>query len=602
MDIKVGFRTIDLLKKISERKVNDISYVKYSPQKPKFPDEIELRQAFERSEPEAQGVSSAFLERFIEELQSIPETVVHSLMILRNGKVIAEGSFAPYREEVWHISHSLCKSVVSLAVGIAIAEGRFTVESKVNDLLKNRKPVTAITRKNLQVKHLLMMSSGILVSETAAVTGNEWTKSCLESAQRFEPGKKFHYNSMNTYLLSVILHEVTGEGLIEYLKPRLFEPLGIDRIHWELSPEGIEKGGWGMYMCLEDMAKLGQLCLQEGEWNGKQLVPREWIADAGRFHIDSTSGKGKYGYGYQMWLGKRPGSFLFNGMLGQIVYVIPDLSMVFVLTGGSDNLYRDNMTNLLIEKYFDESFVPQELSPDPKAAEQLRSECRHLSYPTASLLKNAYTIGGTIERTPTYEMERQAVRLNGKEYEFPPYFAGLMPLFIQCVHNNYSKGIEKVGFRWGNETDSSGADSELRPEAGLTVIVTEGKNVNRIPVGFAEAKYCDIYENGEAYRVAALGTMIRNEDDVPVLKLMLFFIETSNVRIIKIWFDKKSVHTQFYETPGIGMMLEGIDSVVAGVSAPAVVTSAMAVLDEEYIENKLKAAFDPEAELKPLRN
>lgn len=587
MDLKIGIRTVELLKKISEGKVKEIDFVKYTPQKQKFPEDTEYEQSFERSDPEAEGISSDYLDAFLQELQQTPETCVHSLMILRNGKVITEGSFPPYRQEVWHISHSMCKSVVALAIGIAIDEGRLDVNDRVSELLKDRKkPITILLKKNLTVKNLLMMSSGILANEVTSATGNEWTKGCLESTQRFEPGKKFHYNSMNTYLLSVILCEITKQSLMDYLKPRLFDPLGIKKVFWELSPEGIEKGGWGLYLTLEDMAKLGQLCLQYGNWKGQQLVPKQWIEEMSKYRIDSTQGKGKYGYGYQVWMGKRPGAYLFNGMLGQIVYIIPDLQMVFAFTGGSDNLYRDNATNFLIEKYFDEDFVPREQAANPKAVQHLRSTCRHLQYPTADRIRNRYAIGGTLMATPTYEMERQAVHLEGRAYEMPPQFVGLLPIFIQSIHNNYSKGLSRFRF--------------YRQGEDLILETTEGEDINRIPLGFSEIKYCDIEENGETYLAAVNAVMIRNEDNVPVLKVELSLIETANTRIIKFFFEQTRVRVQFLESPGIEMMLNGIESMMSRSVAPAMVTSAMAAIDQDYVECKIKKAFEPVFDLIPV--
>lgn len=586
MDIKIGLRTIELLRKISDGRMQDIDFVKYSPQKIRFPEEIRLKQPFERVEPEEEGIASEYLEAFFKELQQLPKTRVHSFMILRNGRVIAEGSFPPYRQEVWHISHSMCKSIVALAIGMAIEEGKLKITDRVSEVLKDwKKKLSVPLKKNVTVRDLLIMSSGMIANETAAVTGNEWTRSCLESSQRFEPGTKFHYNSMNTYLLTVILQTVTGKSLMDYLQPRLWSPLEIERVLWERSPEGVEKGGWGMYLSVEDMAKLGQLCLQNGEWNGKQLVPAAWIREAGSYHIDSTTGNGRYGYGYQMWGGKSAGSYLFNGMLGQIVYIIPKLAMVLVFTGGSENLYRDNPTNELIEKYFNDDLVPEEQESNAKAAEHLRSTLRHLRYENACSTRNRYAIGGTLTRTPDYEMERQALRLDGRGYHFPGHTVGLLPVFIQCVHNNYSQGLSRIRFyRDGDE---------------IVMITTEGEDTNKIPLGFSETKYCEIRENGEVFLAAVDASMIRNEDDVPVLKIVISLIETANVRIIKLFFEHDRVRAHFLETPGVEMLLNGISSAIAGLGSERIMDGAKNVIDSEYVENRLKRAFEPRFDLIP---
>ena len=220
LDIKIGLRTIELLRKISDGRLNDIDFVKYTPQKIRFPEEIKLKQAFDRAEPEEEGISSEYLERFFKELQQMPKTRVHSFMILRNGRVIAEGSFPPYRQEVWHISHSMCKSIVALAVGMAIEEGKLNLTDRVSELLKERKKQLSVPpKKNVTVRDLLIMSSGMIANETAAVTGNEWTRSCLESSQRFEPGSctKEQANAPTDFIFGQLLHQLSNfigsEGL-----------------------------------------------------------------------------------------------------------------------------------------------------------------------------------------------------------------------------------------------------------------------------------------------------------------------------------------------------------------------------------------------------
>ncbi|MBO7403059.1 MAG: serine hydrolase, partial [Lachnospiraceae bacterium] len=258
MSLRINMRLLDIVRKASEGKGRELNYVRFEPWKKRFPENTVIKQPFLRCTPEEVGVSSDYLLEFLKNLANAPETAIHSFMILRKGAVIAEGSFEPYKTKMWHVSNSLCKSIVALAVGIAIGEGRLKVDDTVIDILKGRSlPISAMLKRNLKVKHLLTMTSGLSGNEAVAATENDWTKVVLESNQLFAPGAHFNYNSMNTYLLAVILNEVTGQGLMDYIKNRLLAPMGIETLVWEKSPEGIEKGGWGMYITIEDMAKFG---------------------------------------------------------------------------------------------------------------------------------------------------------------------------------------------------------------------------------------------------------------------------------------------------------------------------------------------------------
>ncbi len=589
MDLRVNLRAVDVLRKISAGNTTNINFVKFEPWKKRFPEDALYKQAFPRSTPEEQGLSSKLISDFLTELSCTPESCVHSFMMLRNGNVIAEGSFAPYKQEMWHISNSLCKSIVCLAVGIAIGEGKLKLDDKLNDLLKNRKvPVSAKLKKDITVKHLLTMTSGLYANESVAATENEWTKVLLESGQRFTPGTKFHYNSMNTYLLSVILKEVTGEGLMDYIRPRLLEPMDIEDIAWEKSPEGIEKGGWGMYITLEDMAKFGQLCLQRGEWNGKQLVPAKWIEEMAKFRIDSTGGKGMYGYGYQVWLGKRAGSFIFNGMFGQIIYVIPDLQMVFAFTGGSENLYRDNATNFLIEKYFDEHFSAEALKPDPYAVKALRKQCQTIAYrPSDVYMTEKY--GLTLRNCGCRDMRLNALRLCDRHYATPIETVGLIPMYMQCIHNNYSKRISKMSF--------------LNLNDKFHLEVTEAEETNTIPVGFEEPEYSIIHENGEEFNVAVTGTMDVNEDRETILKIAIHFIETVNVRIIKFRFTNRFTYVKFYETPSVEMILDSIDSFAPKLGGTStMLNNAINKIDPDITEAVVRYALEPKLVLTEIED
>ena len=587
MSLRINLRLLDIVRKASEGKGREVNYVRFEPWKKRFPDDADVKQPFKRCAPEEVGVSSDYLLEFLKNLANAPETAIHSFMILRKGAVIAEGSFEPYQTKMWHVSNSLCKSIVALAVGIAIGEGRLTVEDPVIDILKDRGlPISSMLKRNLKVKHLLTMTSGLSGNEAVAATENDWTKAVIESNQLFAPGSHFHYNSMNTYLLAVILYEVTGQNLMDYLKNRLFAPMGIENIAWGKSPEGIEKGGWGMFITIEDMAKLGQLCLNKGKWNGRQLVPETWIAEMTKCRVDSKEGRGMYGYGYQVWMGKRPGSFLFNGMFGQIVYVIPDLETVLCFTGGSDNMFRDNATNINIEKYFNDLF-PDKLGPNPRAYAKLKKYEEQISYGTA--VEDAQKRFGVCFRGYNIKrIKKNAMVLGaGRKFNVPGDAIGLMPMYMQYVHNNISEGIRQV---------------ELRDNRGtLEFVVTEGENVNVIPVGFNTFLPSYITERGEEYNIATKATFCINEDKVPVLKIKIVFTEAENYRTVAFYFDQGKTLLEFNENPSVDMILDSMDNFFPKYGgAGALINQAIEKVDPDVIGYALRFTFNPKVVLEEI--
>src|ERR1043166_5030922 len=235
-----------------------------------------------RSTPEAQGVSSAAISELVNSLDQIDG--MHSLMVLRHGQVIAEGWWAPYDAEHNHMLFSLSKSFTSTAVGLAVAEGKLSIDDEVLKFFTDDVPAEPTNNlKAMRLRDLLCMSAGHQ-TETRLSETNElpWTKIFLAHPVPHKPGTHFLYNTAGTYMQSAIVQKATGMTVLDYLRPRLFEPLGIENPVWGASPQGISLGGYGLNVRTEDIAKFGQLYLQKGQWRGKQLVPAAWIEVATR--------------------------------------------------------------------------------------------------------------------------------------------------------------------------------------------------------------------------------------------------------------------------------------------------------------------------------
>lgn len=290
-----------------------------------------------RKVPESLGVSSRAILGFIESIER-SKLELHSFMLLRHGSVAAEGWWAPYKPELRHMLYSLSKSFASTGVGLAVMEGRLSVEDPVISFFPDQLPAEISDNlAAMRVRHLLSMSAGHAEDTTNrlfASKGPAWTKTFLELPVENPPGTRFVYNSGATYMLSAIITKLTGQTLCDYLAPRLFEPLGIEDYLWECSPEGINTGGWGLSIRTEDIAKLGQLYLDKGMWNGKRIVSEEWVSEATSIQISNGDGGASdwaQGYGYQFWM-SRHGAYRGDGMFGQFCIVMPGHDAVVAIT------------------------------------------------------------------------------------------------------------------------------------------------------------------------------------------------------------------------------------------------------------------------------
>ncbi len=294
-----------------------------------------------RSTPEAQGIPSTAVLHF---LNSVEQTIehLHSFMLMRHGHVVAEGWWAPYAAEKPHVLFSLSKSFTATAIGMALAEGLLTLDDPIVSFFPEDAPAeVSANLAAMRVRHLLMMGTGHAVDTTPALqvsADGNWVRAFLACPVEHPPATHFLYNTGATYMLSAILQKLTGITLLEYLQPRLLTPLGIEGAPWQTCPRGINTGGYGLSTPTEAIANFGQLYLQEGMWQGAQLLPREWIAEATRSQIlngDDPASDWAQGYGYQFWR-CRHNAYRGDGAFGQYCVVMPEQDLVVAITGGLD--------------------------------------------------------------------------------------------------------------------------------------------------------------------------------------------------------------------------------------------------------------------------
>jgi len=346
--------------------------------------------ALPRRSPESQGLRSRGIDDFLRALdESAPG--MHAFMLLRRGAVVAEGEWRPCSAASRHALFSLSKSFASMAVGLAAAEGLVSIDDEVLSFFPGRAPkAVSPNLRAMRVRHLLSMTTGHAADPTRAVLeAADPVAAFLAAPVELEPGSRFLYDTSATFMLSAILQEVTGKRLLDYLEPRLLEPLGIVGATWERHGCGVDLGGVGLALRLEDVARFGQLLLDRGEWAGRRLLPEAWIEEATALQVRNDEGGDPgsdwaQGYGFQFWRCARPGAYRADGAFGQFCVVLPGEDMIFAAFGGLADMQaplRSLWEGLpaMLPGAEHRPGPRGELPPDPDGEAALRERCAGLS-------------------------------------------------------------------------------------------------------------------------------------------------------------------------------------------------------------------------------
>jgi CubicO group peptidase (beta-lactamase class C family) len=296
-----------------------------------------------RSSPESQGVDPAGILAFLDTLESAPDIEMHSLMIIRHGRVIAEGWWSPYRPEQPHLLYSLSKSFTSTAAAYAVAEGLLDLDATVLSYFPELDAeITDRRSRSMLVRHVAAMASGHLeetIQRTLALDPVEPVRGFLLIPPDREPGSVFAYNQPCTYTLAAIIQRLTGQTLTEYLRPRLFDPLGIGQVGWQRDAAGRDVGYTGLHATTDAIGRLGLLYLQRGVWNGQRLLSEAWVAEATRLHVmtpNEPNPDWRRGYGFQFWMARH--GYRGDGAYGQFCLVLPEQDAVIATTAGTENM------------------------------------------------------------------------------------------------------------------------------------------------------------------------------------------------------------------------------------------------------------------------
>src|SRR3954470_22684218 len=331
---------------------------------------------FSRSTPEEQGVASGAILSFLEAADRID--AMNSVMIVRHGRVISEGWWAPYEADGNHELYSLSKSFTSTAVGFAVAEGKLSLDDEILKIFPDdAPPELPANLKAMRIRDLLTMSAGHQ-DETSSAADKITAKSFLAHPVPHKPGTHFKYNTPATFMLSAAVQKRTGQTLADYLKPRLFDPLGISKPVWNTNAQGIALGGYGLRVRTEDIARFGPLCLQRGKWQGRQLIPAEWIALATSRQVSNGSNPKsdwEQGYGFQFWR-CRYGAYRGDGAFGQYCLVLPELDAVIAITSGLKDMQA--VLNLTWDKLLP-AMKPGTLAADEDTAKKVAGALKGLT-------------------------------------------------------------------------------------------------------------------------------------------------------------------------------------------------------------------------------
>ncbi|MEL7608752.1 MAG: serine hydrolase [Bacillota bacterium] len=577
MDINLRMKSIELLINFMSHDLKKIG--KGQPALKKQAAECaDNKKPLPRSAPEHEGIESGALAEFFEGLNKNPHINPHSAMVLRHGNVVGEAHWAPYRAGVPHMLYSMSKSVTATAIGIAVDEGLLSLEDKLVDLFRDKVPAAqGLLMRNVTVRHLLTMSVGIRFNEVGSALSDDWERMYLESIPKFDAGSAFEYNSMNSYMLAAILRRKTGMGLGEYLKPRLFDPLGIERYAWETCPKGVEKGGWGLALTIEDAAKLGELYRRGGTWEvGVQevrLLSEEWVREATRLQIETPNGENKHGYGFQIWMNELPGAYLFSGAFGQYVVVLPQFDAVVVLFSGSAKLFANSTLQDAIVKLFEKGSEKSALQEGPEARERLGKAVSSLELNAADALKGA--------SASEEEFRLIAEELSGREYLLGENVASVFPLVLQGVHTNFTDGISMLRFE--------------RSGDGLGLLLYEGIDCNHVPL-FPRRDYTDcVLTLGEEEQLASARCQWRRDPDgAIVLRVSIAYIETPNVRLITLFIQNERIDAVFDERPDV-MSSAGLLFELAGYSHMEYLRTLVPQMRKAHIAGRLRNLIEPEA-------
>ena len=527
-----------------------------------------------RCTPEQEGIPSAVVQSFLRALAEDRTLNMHGVTIARNGRILCEASFGAHRLDLWQYTFSACKSITALAIGILMDDGVIGLTDRVVDLFpKEAGAMGKIRLKDLTVEDLLTMRSGVFFTELDSLASENWLEGFFDAPLKGDIGKTFRYNSMNTYVLSAIVATKSGKSLSEFLRERLFLPLGIKdgEWYWETCPRGVEKGGWGLYIRPDDFVKIAQLVMQKGVWNGIRLVSEEFLAAAKFAHVNVNAESTLFDYGYQIWVGKNTDTFLFNGLFGQNVLGFHKNGIIVVSSAGNCELFQQSNFFKDVLDCFGRDFEDA-LPPDRKSKKTLERYIASLS----SFSEKPSDISKRIQ----WVADHCFAFAEGHEKA-----VGLLPLILQAVENQYTTGFASIAFSYfNNELHMKYQEEkgEIDLRLGVSVPAIQTISIGNIPL-----------------TVSASAKFTYDEDERPVVIIRIDFLEYPSSRVIKLVFlDSDTVLMKNEEHPGDSLAKDVVGLILGEMPDTPLVTGVMDKIGTDYFMYKASQVLAPKLILK----
>ena len=534
-------------------------------------------QPLPRVAPEDVGIPTANVLEFAALLRDNDEINTHSVMLVRNGRVFFEHAFGMREINCPSYVFSCSKSFVSLAIGMLCDENKISLDENIERIFPEKVGKLArLSPRVVTVRDLLTMKSGISFNEAECMASAEWVKEIITSAAIGENGREFFYNSLNTYMLAAICARKCGSDLMTYLKIKLFEPLGITDVYWEKGPEGIEKGGWGLYIRPEDMAKIGILILQNGIYEEKRIISEEYLREATCAHCTAPASFGDFNYGYQMWVGRERDTVLFNGMLGQNMHIDRENGIICVTYAGNCDSFQQSAVFGYIKR-----FLYGDFSAPLPCSKQSAKAIDRFGHPKENFITRLARLA------VGKKLPEECAMLDGRVFKAEKEgCVGFFPFLAQTVFNNYASGIKEISFE--------------KSENSFFLKYKEHEATFTIPLGFAEPKKCNLNISGDVFRIKSKARFLRDIRGRQTLEIMCDFTELPFTRFITITFTHSGARLTQSELPGKGLISSVLRSQAEERPDNVIFTSLLGKTDSESFEYKCNQLFEPTVELKEI--
>lgn len=551
------------------------------------------------------GVPLAAFSKYLLALRDTQGIDTHGVVLTKGGEVLARVNFGAHDMTVPRYVYSASKTVTAMAVGVLFDRGLLSPDDKITDIFSEQLSTVAKLRLSaLTVEDLLTMRSAVTFSEGEAMTDGDWVKCFLSSSTSGDVGKTFHYNSLNTYILSAIVTKKTGMTLFAFAKETFFAPLGIVSAFWEGCPMGNTIGGWGLYIAPADLCKLGAVLI-DGTYAGRRYLSEKFVTKMTSPVAQGLYENGAYDYGYQIWVNRGSGVSLMNGMFGQNVFIDGRSGIVMAVCSGNGEVFQQSATYPLTEKFLsalggDSVSAVQEKEAlsslvfslceqknvRPEKHEETQKKRGFFKTLLARLVDGEEVTerkgkeGGTQNENALPENA-----LPFEEKTFVPTSdlcasLGLLPVILQAVRNHYTRGLSALSV--GKERNGT-----------LDITWAEGEDTHVFSVGLdGVSRRTWLTFGASPYLVDAKGAFVQNEDGEPVLRMEIIFAETPHARTVKLFARRDGTYTLCAEeSPGEALIVREATALKRKAETQPIIGAVLSKIDDDYLAYRAQRTF-----------